>query len=171
MLGTASASSIRTDNGSRSSFRWASSRRTAPDRLASASSRISGNAASTWCRPFRRVMPRSSSNPRIWLMSRDALSRSLSARPSASLRRSWKPSTVSKVNYSLTVATWVQLHFPVPWHFRATLLQLPGSASWLSGPMHVCVYMHQNKPSLQGGTVSSRSASMKSPFQRSAEHS
>jgi len=64
----------------------------------------------------------------------------------------------------------VQPHFPVAWHFRAVLLQLPGSASWPSGPMHVWVYMHQNKPSLQGGTLASRSASMKSPFQRSAEH-
>src|SRR6266436_3735140 len=42
--------------------------RTAPDSFASASSRMSGKAACTWCRPFRRVMPRSSSNPRIWLM-------------------------------------------------------------------------------------------------------
>jgi len=70
----------------------------------------------------------------------------------------------------LVVHGAVQPHFPVAWHFRTVLLQLPGSASWPSGPMHVWVYMHQNKPSLQGGTVASRSASMKSPFQRSAEH-
>src|SRR5438132_10290131 len=42
--------------------------RTAPDSFASASSRISGKAACTWCRPFRRVTPRSSSNPRLWLV-------------------------------------------------------------------------------------------------------
>src|SRR5258707_426192 len=47
--------------------------RTAPDSFASASSRISGKAACTWCRPFRRVMPRSSSNPRIWVMRRTAV--------------------------------------------------------------------------------------------------
>jgi hypothetical protein len=74
----------------------------------------------------------------------------------------------SESPFSKTVGYWVHPHFPVPWHFRALLLQLPGSASWLSGPMHVWVYMHQYKPSLQGGTVASRSASMKSPFQRSA---
>ena len=64
----------------------------------------------------------------------------------------------------------VQLHLPEPWHFRAVSLQLPGSASRPSGPMQVWVYMHQNRPSLQGGTVTSRSASMKRPFHRSPEH-
>ena len=39
------------------------------------------------------------------------------------------------------------------------------------GPMQVCVCMHQNNPSLDGGTVGSRSASMNCPFQRSAGQS
>ena len=72
-----------------------------------------------------------------------------------------RPTVCKKPRYS---------QLPEPWHFREGLLQLPGSASSPSGPMQVCVYMHQNKPSLHGGTVWSRSASMKSPFQRSAEH-
>jgi hypothetical protein len=42
--------------------------RNAPDSLASASFSIPGNAASTWHRPLRSVIPRSSSKPRIWLM-------------------------------------------------------------------------------------------------------
>src|SRR6266478_9398434 len=42
--------------------------RNAPESIALASSRIPGNAASTWPRPWRKVIPRSSSKPRIWLM-------------------------------------------------------------------------------------------------------
>src|ERR1019366_5264202 len=67
------------------------------------------------------------------------------------------------VRYSIT-----HPHFPVPWHLRSVDEQVPGSASWPSGPMQVWVWMHQNRPSLVGGTVGSWSTPMNCCFQRNA---
>ena len=41
-------------------------------------------------------------------------------------------------------------HFPLPWQPRCLDEQLPGSATSPSGPMQVCVCMHQKRPSLEG---------------------
>ena len=59
-------------------------------------------------------------------------------------------------------------HLPVPWHFRREDEQLPGSANLPSGPMQVWVWMHQNKPSFEAGTVGSGSVRMNCAFQRRA---
>ena len=58
--------------------------------------------------------------------------------------------------------------FPYRGSRRLLEQQLPGSASSPSGPMQVCVCRHQNRPSLQAGTVGSASARMNCPFQRKA---
>jgi hypothetical protein len=57
------------------------------------------------------------------------------------------------------------------WQPRSPEQQFPGSASWPSGPMQVCVMAHQKSPSPERGTEGSGSDQMYWLFQCSAEQS
>src|SRR4051812_24419931 len=73
-----------------------------------------------------------------------------------------------KYSYAIILGSYL----PSPqWQPRPEEQQFPGSASLPSGPMHVCVMPHQNRPSLQGGTVGSGSDQMYWLFQCRAEQS